>query len=272
MNKLNNNKYIVTKHLCCKCGSNLILINDNVIYDGDLAQCDLCNIDIPRNESFFHCKENNIPQHKYGYDLCKKCVLTNENIQNNINKQQNKIKDEQEILLICSKQEKIQKKDEKKKIKNNRNEIIEKIKKKKDLLLKENNSKNNKIKYLQNQLEIIQKDKLTNDTTLKLVKNQVNELILKNEEINNKLIIQQKQNTKLQPNGQYKLLIELQTNFKIFKKNQLKQNKQIDENKNKIKKIEEILANMYQVFNNKFEKINELNHQNECDIFDSQSV
>ena len=50
-------KYIKTKHRC-KCGSNLILVNDpnTDIYRGDSAVCDRCHRDIPRNEQFYHCQ------------------------------------------------------------------------------------------------------------------------------------------------------------------------------------------------------------------------
>mmetsp|Transcript_66995 Transcript_66995/g.106535 ORF Transcript_66995/g.106535 Transcript_66995/m.106535 type:complete len:466 (-) Transcript_66995:41-1438(-) len=128
------------------------------------------------------------------------------------------------------------------------------LKEEKKVLLSENRKQHERIRYLQNQLQIITKDKLENETTLKFVKNQVSNLVHRNEEINKELNKQHKQNAKLKPDGQYKILCELEANFKAFKKSQNAKNKQTADCLEKVSKMEEIMSNMYQVFQAKLEK------------------
>ena len=224
-------KYVTTKHTC-KSGENLMLVNDNNLYNGELACCDLCRTDIAKDKQFFHCMADN---HKFGYDLCTECVF--KATQSSTRKPSD---DEDGLLLFAydsskptrrkrmrrRKQKKFQKTGNKQsKKEDTTGQNVKELKRENRLLAKQNGKQIEKIKYLEHQLQLITKDKLENETTLKFVKKKVSNLILTNEQINRDLSVQQKQNAKLKPDGQWKLLCQLDANFKASKKSQVRKNK-----------------------------------------------
>ena len=132
--------------------------------------------------------------------------------------------------------------------------VKQKVEKEKDLLLKANNKQNERIKHLEHQLQLVTKDKISMHTTLKLVKHQVAELVLRNEKINNELSNQQKQTAKVQPEGQWKLLCQIQAKFKSFRKQQSKKDKHIKSNIKNIESLKRMMPDMYRVMECKYEK------------------
>jgi len=262
-------KYIKTRHRC-KCGASLILVNDSDLYDGDAVCCDVCHCDIESKKPFFHCeKDVDSRHHPHGFDVCAKCVLKNkkksecETPQKQEKEKKNKTSKQQRPDKKASSSSDKMKSKEKAKRKKNRSkgkskspeaQAICQLENEKGLLLKANNKQSERIDFLQTQLKAVSKNKVNSDTTLKLVKNQVTELVLRNEKINHDLSEQQKQTAKLQPDSQWKVLCQIEAKLKGFKKEQGKKNKRVKANADKLESMEGIMTNLYRVFNNRYEK------------------
>eukprot|EP01084_Bolivina_argentea_P266214 451465_1 len=62
------------KHIKCICGNKLKAMKASAIYNGNVAECDVCHRYSQLGDIFWHCLGEQNSTHLYGWDICGVCI------------------------------------------------------------------------------------------------------------------------------------------------------------------------------------------------------
>lgn len=229
------------------------LINDDKLYDGDLAECDVCTNQISAGQPFYRCN-GNPDYHPAGLDMCANCIFGG----NSANRKKTNRPSSRPIQKVIPKSAtKLSKRSNgsvhmssSKKAKSVLTDVD--VLRSQKRLFRENQEKKQRIESLQRQLATVTREKKATDATLKSVKSQVTNLILKNEELEKDYT--SKVSDLQQAKRQY-IQQKSSSSKKLHNNQTVANDKVISEIKNlatKTEKLESLVTNMYKVLNNKY--------------------